>query len=187
MQIFSRATLLVFSFLLLASCSFAQNEDYVGKPKPEKDPIDWKKIRANFYTGGNVGAQFGTITFINLSPVLGYKITEDLSVAAGPIYYYLNYNALGYSYPFSAYGARVFGRYFVYHDFFLQAEYETLNGKWDYAKNRFYIPSFFGGVGYRQNIGSNLSINFMVMWNFLQGPYTPYSNPVIRGGINVGL
>ncbi len=187
MQIFRRSILLFFSFSLLALSSFAQNDDYVGKPKPKKDSINWQKIKSKIYTGGNVGLQFGTVTFVNLSPIIGYKITDDLSVAAGPIYYYLQYNRGAYSLPFSAFGARVFARYFVYNDIFLQAEYETLNGKWDYGKQRFFVPSFFAGVGYRQRLNSNISLNFLVMWNFLQSTYSPYQNPVIRGGINIGL
>ena len=187
MQIPIRHILLAFSFVLFTLFSFAQNDDYVGKPKPKKEPIDWQEIKKNFYTGGNIGAQFGTVTFVNLSPILGYKITDELSIAAGPIYYYLNYNSGAYSQPFSAYGARIFSRYFVYNDFFVQAEYETLNAKWDYSKGRFFVPSFFAGLGYRQRISDNISLNFMVMWNFLQGPYSPYQNPVIRGGINIGL
>jgi hypothetical protein len=44
------------------------------------------------------------------------------------------------------------------------------------------------GGGYFQRIdGSNSGIFVMLLYNLTESLYTPYSNPIVRIGVNLGL
>ncbi len=47
--------------------------------------------------------------------------------------------------------------------------------------------SFFVGGGYLQRIGGNSGMYFLVLWNLNDTPNSPYTNPVIRIGFNIGM
>ncbi len=79
-------------FLFLTLLSFvlvsAQEEDsYVyGDTKPltnatpsGKD-FDWGKVTI----GGNLGATFGSITYIEIAPTMGYYLTKEILRRSGP-------------------------------------------------------------------------------------------------------
>lgn len=77
--------------------------------------------------GGNVSAQFGNATFIEISPLVGYRITEDLTSGVGFTYQYLseNYNVYNfYDYKATVMGARIFSQYDLIFGIFAHAEYE---------------------------------------------------------------
>jgi hypothetical protein len=49
------------------------------------------------------------------------------------------------------------------------------------------IYNVLGGGGYRQAISDRLFFDAMMLWNFTPTLYTPYVNPIIRIGFNIGL
>lgn len=49
------------------------------------------------------------------------------------------------------------------------------------------IISIFAGGGYRQTMGDNSFLTIMVLYNFNQTQYSPYSNPIIRIGYTLGF
>lgn len=184
----------VFFSLLLIFSSFSlrsQNQlDFLtGKPvnpsgeqaKPSNDKkIDWKNVKDKVFYGGNIGLQFGTFTFIDISPMLGYRVTDKFSVGVGYTFNYLNNRYSRTSLIIR--GGRVFARYFVFPQLFLHAEYEGLQGL--YANDRtqwLYTPLV--GLGYRQAIGARVYFDLQALWNLNPTIYSPYSNPVIRGGL----
>jgi hypothetical protein len=162
---------------------------------------------SRYFFGGGLGLQFGDVTLIDISPMLGYRITEKL--AAGVTLTYKYYKVKNY-YPYylnlpstdlksNIYGGSLFGRYFLFENLFAQAEYEYLLYSYDaydintggsgYSKSNKTIdlPSFFLGGGYRQPIGGRTFFTITVLYNFSESPYSPYSNPIIRAGISVGM
>jgi hypothetical protein len=160
-----------------------------------------------FFFGGGLGLQFGDVTLIDVSPMVGYRITEKLAAGVTLTYkyynvknYYANYLSLpSDDLKANIYGGSLFGRYFLFENLFAQAEYEYLLYAYDsyfpnsggsgYSKSKETIdlPSFFLGGGYRQPIGGRTFFTITVLYNFSESPYSPYSNPIIRAGISVGM
>lgn len=173
----------------------------------EYKPPSQNTMSNRVFFGGGLGLQFGDVTLIDISPMVGYRITEKL--AAGITLTYKYYEVKNY-YPYylnlpsadlksNIYGGSLFSRYFLFENLFAQAEYEYLlysydvyeqnNGVAGYSKSNETIdlPSFFLGGGYRQPIGGRTFFTITVLYNFSDSPYSPYSNPIIRAGISVGM
>ena len=142
--------------------------------------------KGSFFTGGSLGMQFGTSTFIDISPQLGYFATKKFAIGVGATYQYMSYNV-----STNIYGGRLFARYYLFPRIFAHAEYEMLNlEKFDYAyvgSPRVNVESFLVGGGYREQMGDRLSFNIMLLYNLTESPYSPSSNPVIRMGVDIGI
>ena len=166
----------------LLSVGYCRSQDFstpATPPATDKKPFwDWERV----YTGGGIGVQFGTVTFVNVAPDIGYKITERYSAGIGLRYMYFKTPA----YKLDIYGASVFNRFVVTDFFFLHGEYEVLNGPWNanYPDHRFNLNNVWVGGGLRQG-SDNVYLNLMVLWNLNDNIYL--DNPQIRMGISVGL
>lgn len=154
------------------------------RKNPPKERF-WDKV----FVGGNLGLQFGTSTFIDISPLAGYRFTDKISGGFGATYQYFHYRDALYNLETNVYGGRIFGRYLFTDNIFGHAEYEYLNLEaFDFfPSRRVDVTSLLGGVGYIQRFGRNSSIVAMVLYNFTESIYTPYNNPIIRIGVNIGL
>lgn len=138
------------------------------------------------FFGGNFGLMFGTITYVEISPLVGYRITERLSAGPGVSYIYLQDNRFGLS--TSIYGGRLFARYNITDYLFGHGEYEVLNRESPYSlEGRINVTSIFVGVGYRQRIGPNSFLSIMGLWNLNDSEYSIYRNPIIRMGFSTGF
>lgn len=173
----------IFILLLLSNFAIAQDSLKIKKHRPPTDFWD------DVYFGGNVGLQFGTSTFIEVSPLAGYKFTEKFSAGVGITYQYYHYKDNFYDFETNVYGARVFGRYMFTDYLFGHVEYEYLSLEaFDFfPRRRVDVGSLLGGGGYMQRLGANSAIFAMILYNFTESVYTPYQNPIIRVGINFGL
>jgi hypothetical protein len=114
----------------------------------------------------------------------------------------------------NTYGARIFVRYYLaaFFDNFLanlyaHVEYEYLtyvspytsvtpmNGTYRDQYGNYYIKqnevirinSIFVGGGYRQPISNRTFIDFLILFDLNNSLYSPYSNPIFRIGVGVGL
>ncbi len=135
------------------------------------------------YLGGNFGAQFGSVTFIDLSPLAGYMITPKFSAGVGITYQYLNYKF--YDASFSTYGWRTFVRRNVGRQFFLHGEFENLSIQFFNAGSaeatREWVPGLFAGGGLFQPIGRGGG-GFMIsaLYNVLyDNVRSPYNSPLV--------
>ncbi|MCK4407285.1 MAG: hypothetical protein KAV44_06390 [Bacteroidales bacterium] len=151
-------------------------------------------IQNRFIFGGGLGLQFGTITLIDISPMVGYKITERFIAGLGFTYqYYKNSSGIPVYpvYETNIYGGSVFARYYVFRDFFAHAEYQLLNYEPYYVnpvdKKRVTVPAYLIGGGYRQWLGPNVSVNILILFNLNETIDSPYRNPIFRVGIGVGI
>jgi len=172
--------LLLFFCLVVIKTSVAQEKI----SKPIEDSKGFKREKVFF--GGNVGAQFGNVTVVNVSPLVGYKITERIATGVGVTYIYYNYKAFNFS--SSVYGGSLFGRFYLMENIFLHGEYELLNiDSYDFPGKRTYIENIYVGGGYRQMIGARSYMTIMALWNINESKYSPYGNPIIRMGFNVGF
>jgi len=174
--------------ILVAGCNlFAQ--DNTNMPKKQSRFID------RLVTGGDLGAQFGNETMINIAPIVGYKITDKFVAGIGITYQYYRSKIYSTVFSTSIYGGSVFARYYIIQHFFLHAEYEALSLETRYFDpsflvhkgNRFWIGSPMAGGGYSQPIGERAAFNIMILYNFNESIYSPYTNPVIRVGVSLGI
>ena len=178
----------IISTVLCLGCltAFAQEEK---EKVPFKDRI---------FIGGSLGLQFGSATYIDVSPLVGYNITKKLQAGIGFTYIYYKVKDPNYSYnnyETSIYGGRLFSRYYILQNLFAHAEYEILNmevpaeiggtGNFNYIRDN--ITSVMVGGGYAQPIGSNAALLLMVLWNLTEEQYSPYVNPIFRIGITAGF
>ncbi len=179
-------------FLLLAAQGAAQPEMPTRKGK--------------FYLVPELWLTFGTKTYIEAAPLVGYHVSDRFSVGLGPHYLYQSQKATAY-YPFSyqthAFGLKGFARFALlthaeeylpinlFSDLFAHVEYEgiSLEKAYYYAPNypddgRFVYQGFLVGGGFSQRVGMYNSISFMALWDLNASSRSPYTNPVFRIGFN---
>lgn len=158
----------------------------------------FKFDRGRLYTGGNFGLQFGNSTLIDISPELGYFITEKISIGTGVVYQHYGFKDKAFpssNFKTNIYGSKMFLRYHILENFFAHAEYEALNLETQFfdrtnlrhTSTRFWVHSVLVGGGYRQRIGEYSSLNIMLLYNINETIDSPYSNPIFRMGFNIGL
>ena len=184
---------IVIIFLITFSSSagllFAQEEEDVR-------PID------RFFFGGNFGMQFGTITNIEISPLVGYHITPRLSAGIGTKFEYFKDKGLYYPFETTIFGGSVFSRFVIIQNLgeglnlgintgvFTQAEYELLSLEREYFEpyptgtGRFLVHSVLIGGGIIQPIGRRSALLVSVLYNLNESARSPYSNPIFRIGFN---
>ena len=149
-----------------------------------------KGLGDRLYFGGGFGlSSRNNISYFNLSPQLGYKITDPFSVGIGAVYQYTVNQIQGTL--FILYGGNLFSRYVIVKNFFATTEYEILAFRdqpdiWNTG-----FKSWFVGGGYSYPIRGNVSFNatglYNLLWNRSNG-YTLYGSPFnLRVGLNVGF
>lgn len=152
------------------------------QPNEDKKGIDFNRL----YVGGSLGAQFGTFTFVNLSPDLGYWFTDRFTAGIGARYLYFSDSRTNYS--TTIVGGSIFARYLITPEIFGHVEYEVLNGRFDPTREKaFNISSLFVGGGYMQSLGDRFFTGIMLLYNVNDSVYSPYRNPVIRVTFGLGL
>ncbi|WP_242928272.1 hypothetical protein [Pontibacter vulgaris] len=163
-----------------------QQPDSVQVQQEEEKP----ELKNRLYTGGSFGLQFGTFTSVQLSPILGFKATEKLWMGIGAVYQFRGSREV----KLQNYGGKAFMQLEAIENFLVHAEYEMLNtenailyqgGQVEKIRKTIGMP--MAGLGYRQRIGERASSDLLVLYNFSDSPYSPYSNPVIRVNFNIPL
>lgn len=147
------------------------------------------------YLGGNFGLQFGTITHVEVSPIVGYMINDRLSAGFGGIYQYFRVRGSNRvaDYETNIYGGKLFGRYNFSQLLFGYTEYENinldvvLNTPNGFELGRAWVPAFFIGGGYFQPIGNRAGVTAMLLYNVLYDvSRSPYNSPfVLRVGFTL--
>jgi hypothetical protein len=155
---------------------------------------DAPALKERLFYGGSLGLQFGGITDIQLSPVVGFWLLPRLSVAIGPNYrFYKDYAGRTDIIGGSAYSQIVIIQDLnnliplgMHYGIFLQAEDELLSLESLYWKfppvksDRFYVNTPMAGAGLSQPLGRRASLNLVVLWALTESGYPIYSNPEIR-------
>lgn len=182
--------------LVLSSFSTIFGQDVIEDrfPYEQKETKETPAIGERLFFGGSVGLVFGTITDIQLSPVVGIWAMPRIAVAVGPSYrYYKDQYA-----KTAIYGGKAYVQFVVIQDInsvlplgvhtglFLHAENELLSLKtsfWKptpYYSDRFYVNTVLAGAGISQQVGRRSSLNFIVLWPLNDSDYELYSKPEIR-------
>ena len=147
------------------------------------------------YVGGNLSLNiFGESRFIDVSPLIGYRFTPQISAGIGASYLYIQRefrfsNQPNFTVSSSLYGGRVFGRYRVNAMYFAHTEFESINVELGTGTGsetiREWVPGFFIGGGVVTPFFSNAAINITVLYNLIHDNFrSPYGSAiVVRGGI----
>ncbi len=177
--------------LILLSSNYeikAQAQDLGDiSPTPTKDK---KKgfDASRLVVGGILGAQFGSATFIEVSPNIGYMFTDNFLAGIGLRYQYFEQDFQFYKYKSNTYGGGVFGQYYFLENFIAHLEYELLNlNDLNNPEERANVTSIFVGGGYRSMMGSRSFFSILLLYNLNETFNTPYTNPIIRIGFGLGL
>lgn len=184
-------------FNLITASIFAQTlED------PSVNDLPFKQ---RLVYGGGFGLQFGNVTLLDLSPSIGYRLTDRLTLGTGISYKYnrmKNYTqdlstGKWYDYTSNVYGGSIWTRYYLFQNIFAHAEIEQLQIDYKYTsisstiptliKNGVAVNSVLLGGGFRQPVGERVFFNILILFNLNESDFTPYSNPIIRAGISVGM
>ena len=184
--------LLLFVSILMQTGALQAQDDLYKEKKRRNERI--------FY-GGNFSLAIGSITWIELSPLIGYRLTPRLSSGIGITYIYQKYDYGLITYKTHIYGGKVFADYTLIRNigetigildhtsFFLHGEHEVLSlerAYFDYlhpfTPGRMVAGNTWLGFGLKQHFGGNSGLFFMIMWNMSGSRYTPYSSPVLKAG-----
>lgn len=146
-----------------------------------------KEVQKPLLIGGSLGLQLGTVTFIDVSPKVGYRWTENFATGIGGTYKYSRDKRFNGDY--STYGGSIFAQHDIWNEIFAYAEFEHLQYEgYNPIKNKLgWIKSnnlLFGG-GYRQWFSRSAYAYMLILYNFNE-TYTT-SNPVIRTGFLIRL
>jgi hypothetical protein len=174
----------IFLFLVLLGIKplYSQDNDYSREKINPKKTINDKKdntsdnIWDNFVFGGGLGLQVGSQTYIELSPKLGYRLSEKALIGGGINYIYYS----DYIEKQSIYGGSLFGSYEPIENIFGWAEYELLNFGYYNVNNDFnrkWVNSPFIGIGYRQPMGERGFIQLIFLYNLNYSSDSPYTSP----------
>jgi hypothetical protein len=193
----------LYQIVLLVSLLFSFNSALAQNGSEQDDEKvrygDGKTFGERLYFGGGLGVGFGNTTFVNISPLLGYRITERFSAGIRVKYQYFKYqqNFVGTngaviksSFESNIYGGGVFSRLFVSNNIFLHGEYENLSVQFGDRfgnKTREWIPSAFIGGGYAYPIGGRAMFSITALYNVLYDEFkSPYASPLdIQAGISL--
>ena len=178
---------LIIAFLLLFLTS-----NLTAQSRREEPP----SVRERLFYGGSFSLQLGSVTNIEVSPVIGFWVLPRIAVAAGPSYRFYKF----YDEKTDIIGGRSYLQVVVLRDIdkfiplgihtsiFIHFEDELLGLRSDYWKNislspkRFAVNTLLAGGGISQQIGRRSSMNIMVLWALNESDYDIYSNPEIRIG-----
>jgi hypothetical protein len=176
-------------FLIMLYAFLTVSPLYAQQSRNDSPPL-----RERLFFGGSFGLQFGSITDIQVSPVVGIWVLPRLAVAIGPDYrFYKDPNSRTDIYGGSGYVQFVFIQDLnsliplgLHLGFFLHAEDELLSLQSSFWKNppyvndRFFVNTVLAGGGISQHMGRRSSINLMVLWALNEPVYGIYSTPEIR-------
>lgn len=168
---------------------------YTGNPQPKPRTADNKgkttfNWRERLVFGGNFGLSFGSITYVDLSPLVGVRVTDKFVPSIGGIYTYYRYESRKLVYSANMYGARLQAQYFFWPQLFGQIGYDFINRNNPYSldpNSRINVENYWIGGGYRQMMGSSAALQLSVLYNLNQTIYSPYMNPNIYIGIVAGF
>lgn len=190
-----RTFVLVLALTLSVHTVSGQVEEDVSGRNGEKVPFSERLV-----FGGDFGLSFGSITFIKIAPIVGYRVTNRLTAGIGPIYIYEKYRL--YDLQTSTYGGKAVLSFAIIKgtgesgilglgDIVLHAENEVINVEpLYYSRNisyygfgdRIWIDNLLLGGGITQNLGGSFGVSMFILWDVLQNPHSPYSNPIIKFG-----
>jgi hypothetical protein len=168
-----------------------QKADALTKEEQKKEKLNRLRL------GGNFGLQFGSYTYVNISPTAGYMVVKDrLELGGGPILIYQRFRFSNFnSFSFFVYGADAYARGFLYKGLYLEARFDPVNKPSYYNINRrIWVQHLLLGAGYAAPIGKIGVFNVSLLYNVLdndesiyQGTFSDRVPLIVNMGFGFGI
>ncbi|HSI90974.1 MAG TPA: hypothetical protein VK927_07645 [Adhaeribacter sp.] len=154
----------------------ADSLNKAAKAARQKTEDERPPFLKRFFTGGGFAISFGTYTFIQVTPILAYRLTDRISIGCGLSYIYVSdsFDQL------HIWGGKAFTQVMVYKSFFGHLEYEVLD-----FKDTF--PVVIAGAGYRQMFSDKVGMDTMLLFDINNNERSYYRNPIIRATFIINL
>lgn len=165
---------------LLLILLFSTGTLLLGQSNHTKEELKSMTFGQRLYYGGIVGATFGTVTSVQLVPIVGYRIMPRWSAGVGVNYQYFKDNRYRPAYETNVYGGNVHSRVFIWENLFAHTEFEVLNfdvpsqDLTTYRLERRSIPAWFVGAGYFLPIGQRSGMSITILYDLIQDRNSPY-------------
>ncbi len=118
--------------------------------------------------GGNFGLIFGSLTVLDISPWVGYRVLPKVTPGIGMSYMYYRDQWSGTPYSTNLFAARTFLRVDVAGPVFVYGEIEALNfdyfDRFTFERERIWFTSPIVGVGYMQMSGDRSAFMLSVLY-----------------------
>jgi len=166
-----------------------------AQPPPAPPPAETKpSFKERVYVGGGVGLSFGTIDYVSLNPLVGFKLAPRVSLDVQPFYRWTRDSRYSPSVDTTDYGAGVFVRVNIIQGLFGEAGYEYTNYEFVNSLGgtaRDTHNAYLAGAGYAFPAGRNVSFYTTALYDFSydgNDPFRPYDSPVrFQVGVSVGF
>lgn len=143
--------------------------------------------KAQVFTGGNVSVSYDKGVYVDIAPLIGYRL-DQVNAGVSPLISYKQPDNSSQS--FFSMGGRVFGQYHLIENIFAHGEFQALNTRTfslldDGARhyNRIWTLSLPVGAGYETRISDKARVQASVLYDLLQDKNNPNNMPAVRGGI----
>ena len=190
---------LLLCFLLLTAVQLVHAQ-YYKTDTTRKKAFDGSRL----IIGGSLGLSFGDYTNVNVSPLVGYRISQlfaaGLAINAqyGSERFRDYYGNTGQRNQYSIFGGGVWGRVYPLDFLFIhvQPEYNHISLKSTYydtdpktvVKDSYGVSSLLMGGGYTQPVSDRAAFSIMALYDVLQDSRSPYQNGLIlRVGATMGF
>jgi hypothetical protein len=189
------AQLALASLLALPTLALAETQPPPPPPQAqaEAQPAP-AQTSSKWFFGGGIGASFGDVDYIEIAPMVGYRIHPRISTGFGAFWRNRSDNRYSPSVDTTDYGGSVFAEAIVARPIFVHAEYEYVNYEYPTGYGgtiQDSTSSFFLGAGVFQPLGGNVGFYASALYNLSydsNDPMGPYDNPwVYRVGVSVGF
>lgn len=164
-------------------------------PAPEAESAKpAPSMKDRFFFGGGIGATFGVVDSIEISPMIGMRVAPRVDLGLQPFYSWTRDGRYSPSVETTDYGTRFFARVRIVSSFFAEADYEYtnyeyLNGYGGTTRDR--NNAFLAGAGYTLPVGGKVGLYFSALYDFSYNNndiYNPYDSPIqYQFGVAVGF
>jgi hypothetical protein len=175
---------LLFTLAFLGTNLHAQKtteDDYASSSSTKRETIQAKTpFRDRLVFGGNMGGFLGNPTYLMANPMIGYRMNDWWVNGVG---FNLTYLSSG-GYQEVMYGSSLWSRAYIKKTIIAHTEFELLRREaQDQFGNRAAVdvPVWLVGAGYNSG-GGRIGFSAMIMYDLIQDPNSPYSNPIFRIG-----
>jgi hypothetical protein len=179
-----------------AAAALGQVPSERGSSSAYDDPGSAAVLSEKVFYGGYVGASFGEIEYLEIAPLVGYRVTPDFGMGLGLLFRYRKDTRSHEDMTSTDYGGNLFARYRVTSGLFLQGEYDLTSYEYLPAASagdavRTTYSSFLAGVGFDTAMGRGAGLYVLALYDFgfdKSDPYRPYDAAVqLRIGVSVGF
>jgi hypothetical protein len=189
--------------LFLALPALAQVQPPPPPPSPPPQPPPQAQAEAppapapaasKWFFGGGIGASFGDVDYIEIAPLIGYRLHPRVSTGLGVFWRDRSDDRYSPSVDTTDYGGSLFAQALVTRPIFVHAEYEYVDYEYptvDGGTARDSTSSFFLGAGVYQPLGGRAGLYASALYNLSYDAddlSSPYDSPwVYRVGVSVGF